>query len=161
MISEIKEVKSLIIEVDGVNIATADEQGVVTYADGYDAATVVDAIAQLGVHLLETMPVGEGSRYGIWLRVEETKTKGAKTMSERKLSKLIEDLQQGASGFKQLQSEVDFLVEQTGSTEQGQKVLEKFSTLWRERFGSYDPELGIIGETDVVDDMGNSVVGGG
>lgn len=70
MCTKTKEVKSLIVEVNGVNIATADEQGVVTYADGCDAANVVDAIAQHGVHLLKTMPAGEGSRYGIWLHVE-------------------------------------------------------------------------------------------
>lgn len=78
-----------------------------------------------------------------------------------KLSKMVDDIQQGALAFKHLQTEVDFLVEQGGSTEHGQKVLEQFSTLWRERFGTYDPSTnGIIGLTDLIDDMGNSVVGG-
>lgn len=67
------EIKSLIIQVGQEEVASADENGVITYAEGYNPEKVMAVIAQCGVHLLKGLNKEQevGCIYGLALVLTE------------------------------------------------------------------------------------------
>jgi hypothetical protein len=61
---------ALVVQQGGIDIATADESGIIAYAEGHSAESVMTALASAGVDLLSRMlPSANCVSYGLVLDV--------------------------------------------------------------------------------------------
>lgn len=62
-------IKALVIEEEGKEIVSADENGVITYAEGYDAEKVMETLVKWGVAQIPAGPE-TANRFGWFISLE-------------------------------------------------------------------------------------------